>query len=851
MNVSEHVTALILERLQERGMLVWYDPDGHFRELFAALDHASLVKVDASASVLAARRQADRAWRTLLDVEGNGVGPVPVLVYAPYARGAEDDEQGRRADLFEPFAVCGAAFGDRPVERLASLARAALGWRDAEVDRIFAEGRPSLAELDKLAAGARYPQLEQALGTEVPGRVAAVLLCRPADVAAALADAPGLLAELRRLLADAYGFDPQGASPPEALGPLLARWLLFSELAFDGAGALPEALAHQPRAGERYRRAIFELCGELRSSARQVDAYRQHAIEVEKALGLSPLGASPAVLGARDTFAFQEQSALLGLQQRMLDGDTASARALLEAKRASVWRALPERDQLWRLAERCLDLLTAGATWSACRARCGGLQHAPVRDHVLAYTAAEGLWRVDQAQRLMEQAAAVLVDRNSLMPALEHCRKAYRQWLDEAQAGFLAAVAADGWPADGVVRHNQAWSRHAAGAVRDGRRVAWFLVDALRFEMGRELAERLRAEGQVVVEPVCGTVPAATPFGMAALLPGAETGLGYGERDGALVPLIAGRPVPSAEDRRRVFRAELGDRFRSLRLGDLLTAPSAQLKHLIGGADALGVFSTEIDDLGEHGDPLQARRYIGEVVADLLAAANRLIDLGFQRLVFASDHGFMQLPEVLPGDRCQEPPGQWLLRTRRALLGAVGAVPDSVLVLDAARLGIQGPVREVCVPRGCKVFRAGSPYFHEGLSLQESVLPFVVLDAAQRRSAGDMAARVSLYYRSDCFRSRIFSLRIGYASLLEPEKQVRVRAYMPGSTRVVGEAADCEARDPHTGLVTLQASVDVHVPIALTPDFAGDKLEVRALDAMPPGVVLARLTLHYAVLEQR
>ncbi|MBI4706189.1 MAG: PglZ domain-containing protein [Deltaproteobacteria bacterium] len=459
------------------------------------------------------------------------------------------------------------------------------------------------------------------------------------------------------------------------------------------------------------------------------------------------------------------------------------------------------------------------------------------------------MWRVDQAQRLLERAAAVLVDRDSLAPLLDHVRRRYRVLIDGAQDAFLDAVARTGWPAEGYARQTQAWSRHAQGAVREGRRTAWFLVDALRYEMGRELAEGLAREGTVKIEPACGVVPAATPFGMAALLPGAEAGLAYGEREGALVPVLGSRAVMTAEERREVLRAALGDRFDSLRLGELLTSSSRELSARLRATGLLAVFSTEIDDLGEHSDPLIARRCMSEVVADLLAATSRLVEHGFERLVFVADHGFILLPEILPGDRCVEPAGRWLLRKRRALLGTLGGRGGDVVTLGAAALGIQGPVEHVCVPRGVRVFRAGSPYFHEGISLQECVVPLVVLDAVRRQPDPEGTALVKVEYRSDRFTTRIFSVQVSYSSILRAQMSVRVQAFTPGTGDVVGEAADCEARDPHTGLVTLATGRRVHVPIALGPDFHGDAVEVRATDATTPGRVHASLVLRNAILE--
>jgi hypothetical protein len=844
MNVSHHVKELIVSRLHERRLVVWYDPDGMFRALFEALDHPPLVKIDASRSLLQARRDADRAWRALFDTRSLGPPPAPVLIYVPGERGDSDD--ARRQDLFEPFALAGSTFGAIDAERLPSIARQVLVGREIDVDRLFADGAPTVVQLDALAGGIRYPLLQEALGTDVPSRVAAKLLCRPDEVSRHLAATSGLTVELRRLLSDAFGFGRDVETPVEVLAPALAQWILFSEFAFDLPAAVPASVAHVPRAEVAYRTPIFDFCHDLRGSAEHGDTYRDLAAEVERRLGLSPLAQSPGAFGERDTFPFEDRAALLMLQQAVLSGDLATASRLAEQRRRSVWRAVPERDQLWRLAERCLALLSAGAGWQK---RAVGPGRA-VADHVRAYCSEEdGLWRVDQAQRLLEQAAAMLVDRDTLAPILDDVRHQYRSWLSAAQDAFLDAVARGGWPAEGYPRQTQAWSRHAEGTVREGRRTAWFLVDALRFEMGRELATRLANEGTARVEPACGVVPAATPFGMAALLPGADTALTYGEHDGALVPLLGGRPVLTADDRRAVFASALGDRFVSIRLGELLTASTAHLRTRLRSANVLGVFSTEIDDFGEHSDPLLARRYISEVVADLLAAASRLVELGFERLVFAADHGFMQLPEVLPGDRCAEPAGRWLLRKRRSLLGELGGRSEDVVMFAGSTLAILGPVRQVCVPRGVKVFRMGSPYFHEGISLQECLVPFVVLDAVRRQPSSEDAALVSVHYRSDRFTTRIFSVQVAYSSLVRAALPVRVQAFVPGTADLVGEAADCEARDPHTGLVTLSTADRVHVPIALNPDFRGDAVEVRVVDATIPGRSYASLVLRNAILE--
>ena len=89
--------------------------------------------------------------------------------------------------------------------------------------------------------------------------------------------------------------------------------------------------------------------------------------------------------------------------------------------------------------------------------------------------------------------------------------------------------------------------------------------------------------------------------------------------------------------------------------------------------------------------------------------------------MFAADHGHILLQEIPAGDVVAGPPGEWKLAKRRCYLGdSLGRVPGTV-VLPAAKVGINGPVAELVVPAGLRVFAAGEGYFHGGVSPQECV----------------------------------------------------------------------------------------------------------------------------------
>ncbi len=295
-------------------------------------------------------------------------------------------------------------------------------------------------------------------------------------------------------------------------------------------------------------------------------------------------------------------------------------------------------------------------------------------------------------------------------------------------AHLQAAVQAEGWPPpDGIRRQAQTFDRHVAPEIDERRQTASFCVDSLRYEMGRDLAEALTDFGATSVDGVATVLPTTTPCGMAALLPGADGALTLVEQRDGLVPALGGVPLPGRAERRGVLNARYGDRYFDLYMGDLLSMTRRQLASRIGVADLVVVHTRDIDAAGENLTLFQARKAMSEIIGDLHAAAARLAALGFQTLVFSADHGHILVPEIIPGDVMPPRPGDWVARKRRALLGRAHASAPGVLVLRTPHVGIQAPVADFAAEVDFKTFQDGPGYFHEGLSLQECIVPVILV----------------------------------------------------------------------------------------------------------------------------
>ena len=80
-------------------------------------------------------------------------------------------------------------------------------------------------------------------------------------------------------------------------------------------------------------------------------------------------------------------------------------------------------------------------------------------------------------------------------------RSAHRRLTDKVQDLFVKHLERSGWPPAGRLANADVFDRLVAPAIQEsGRRVALLLIDALRYELGVELAKQLAEEGQVTLQ---------------------------------------------------------------------------------------------------------------------------------------------------------------------------------------------------------------------------------------------------------------------------------------------------------------------------------------------------------------
>lgn len=304
----------------------------------------------------------------------------------------------------------------------------------------------------------------------------------------------------------------------------------------------------------------------MRSDTGLRETYVELARTIENELRLADMMPEAFNLGVRDTFPFEERRLLCLAVTHIMAGKIPDARMIIEHRKSSIWRRDPARTPAWTALERSLDLLETVETVIY-----KGYEKAALCTLVKAY-AEGGLSDMDRYQRLFETAITACPDEQPLSPLIDQCRKRYLDAAEKLQNTFVRAVNEQGWPPENFPRQTRIFDEHAMPVLERRERLAVFLVDSLRYEMGRDLADALAAFGDVEIGCAAGVLPTITSCGMAALMPGAEGSLRLVEKDGGLVPAIGTRLLKTSSDRMNLLAELYGDRFVETTMDDLLGA---------------------------------------------------------------------------------------------------------------------------------------------------------------------------------------------------------------------------------------------------------------------------------------
>ena len=271
-------------------------------------------------------------------------------------------------------------------------------------------------------------------------------------------------------------------------------------------------------------------------------------------------------------------------------------------------------------------------------------------------------------------------------------------WLDDSARAFQVAAERKALPGR---------SQEMVSAADDGCVV---FADGLRYDLGRRLAERLEGRGcRVTVRHRWAALPTVTPTAKPAVTPVADAVSGQ-ELGADFTPRIADQTKPAnAENLREVMRSR---DYQALGEG-MFDGPASHA--------AKGWLETaEIDSLG-HTLRVGLARQLGEELNRLAERVVGLLDAGWKSVRVVTDHGWLLMPGGLP--KVELPRHLTESRWSRCAVIAAGATPD---VMRAP--WHWNPTQLFATAPGVACFKKSEEYTHGGLSLQECLIPDLLVE---------------------------------------------------------------------------------------------------------------------------
>ena len=790
--VTETLLLLLRNQLQNH-TVVWYDPDNHYQTLVDRLRPEDvgakrIYRYLPEKGFLWLRYQLEPDW-------GPAETSPPLLIYVPKARA--DAQQA----LIE-FEVAGVVMGpgEQPPERntdLAVVARKALAQKlpPAALDRIIAEiqeGKWRLEELDREAErgmAERAGVLTTIFHSGNPEDIALSFLSDPTlDDAILQKDA---LSALANFLQNAFGGPLDQVLDPDALRTQLARHILIGDFLLSLQGDVPSALKTFPLLeGEAAQAAVKKLAERWRRDLGLAKTYQDWSDQIAEQFDIGSLDLTLNALREVHTFRVSEQVLQQRVQQALHKKPTEDLLNLVKARLDSFWsRQAPEIKTRWEVTRSAAQVLLEanrvqralrGKTWKA-------------RNLIAHYTSEEGPWcLLDMAQRHLER-DFLWVDiapetDNILMKLVARARHDYATLVNELAEQFTHAYQQSEFSPRGVLAQINIFRDRVRPAQREGK-VAYLLVDALRFEMALELMRLLPADWNARLEPALATAPTITEVGMAALLPGAEEGLAISAESNKLAIRVHNQLLANREQRMDFFQARAEADTVITTVSELAPLRDKALDQRIKDAELILVTATEeIDSLCEN-NPNQARTSLDAALTQIRRALTNLFHRGVTTAIITADHGYLFFGEKLgSGEGIPAPGGQTALLKRRVWLGRGGEARVGVLRTPLSAFGISSDL-ELATPENLAYFkvRGGSlEYFHGGLSLQEIVIPVLTIHSSQRPPIPTADIQWQLKLGSKRITTRFISVTVsGRSSGLLPADAPPIRVEVRAGRQIL------------------------------------------------------------------
>jgi len=420
-----------------------------------------------------------------------------------------------------------------------------------------------------------------------------------------------------------------------------------------------------------------------------------------------------------DEVLLEELKARISIEPEGFEKNLEVIEKIAEARKKSPW-AIKGKINIWDLIGE------ASSLYKKCKESMSFLEKNFYDAEFLAnsYIQYDGFWKIDYIYRRLCLNLRNVEDeffRTFLKPSFN----AYSLWLRIFTERFSNAIEKlSEWRIKGLINQHEFWEKIVE---KESKPLAIFLVDALRYELGKELESILKSKGyDVKLIPMLSSLPSITEVGMASLLP--HKSLFAKVENGKLKILIdESVPIGVKETRVKVLKDKLGDKVIIFELSEIIKSSPSSLKTRIEGYDYIIITDRDIDIAGTYLLEISVNLF-DEVVERLSEAIDRLHRAGIKTVITTTDHGFLLIPKdftlnVIEGIKSEAD----VDKKRRYVIGKPPFNP-SLFSFNLKQAWLKGD-GIIAFPRGLTCLNVPGEqqmFLHGGISPQENCISVII-----------------------------------------------------------------------------------------------------------------------------
>lgn len=464
---------------------------------------------------------------------------------------------------------------------------------------------------------------------------------------------------------------------------------------------------------------IIAFLDNLMNSVIYRETYDALSAHVAKSLNAGTVfaGYLPEDLVGCDTFLCIDQIIIKWMTDRLLNEDIGAKLGTLTIPQVCEKRQKmhfgPQMEQSYSLLDSAYHLITAAA------------YHCPDGFKAIVDKYRNTDCQIDSAYRRFYFAYDQLADTADFEMLRELAENIYtNEFLAKLLPKWNAGLV-DGDSLTSIPAQVDFFSRHIKNA-KD--RVVVIISDALRFEVGRELFQRMQDAPKCVfakLEIQLGVLPSYTRLGMAALLPHKSLTMTDDYQvlvDDVLCDSLAGRE--------KVLQSYVPGSV-CVQFDDMKALKKMELREIITGKQVVYIYHNQID---ARGDKLNTENEVfsacQEAIQEIIDLIHRIaVSANTIHFIVTADHGFIyKRDKVTESGKIGGVSDKGAFVNRRFIVSSAPVADNGIANMSMGTVLRNNDPKVVSFPVSSNVFKVaggGQNYVHGGSSPQEMIVPVI------------------------------------------------------------------------------------------------------------------------------